>query len=171
MSPAAERMAPPGMSSDHWRMMFETPFSVRPYCRRADSEISMEISNGLDPIVWANETPGRATISSRMVSISSFMVASSRSPASWTFTTGFCQRNSEIRGRSVSAGKVEMPSTAIFSLSIMSGSSTPSSTSTLTTPMPSDDVEEISRMPSMVSMASSTRSTTPFSTSSGAAPR
>ena len=40
------------------------------------------------------------------------MVASSRSPASCTLITGLRNRDSEMIGRSVSAGKVEMPSTA-----------------------------------------------------------
>ena len=152
-------------------MVCATLFKVRPYCRRAASESSTEISNGREPITCARETSGSATISSRMVSASSFMVASSSSPASCTFTTGMSKRISEMIGRSVSAGKVEMPSTANFSLSIMAASETPSSTSTVTTPMPSLERDLISWMPSMVSMASSTRRITPLSTSSGAAPR
>ena len=81
MSPAAERIAPPGMSSDHRRITWDTPSSVRPYWRRVLSEISTEISNGREPMTSADDTSGSATTSSRIVSASSFMVASSRSPA------------------------------------------------------------------------------------------
>ena len=99
------------------------------------------------------------------------MAASSKSPVSCTLTTWVVKRASESSGRSVSAGKVEMPSTAILSLSIISVGTTSSISSTLTVPRPSDAVERTFLMPSIGSMASSTRSNTPFSTSSGAAPR
>ena len=171
MSPAAERMAPPGRSMDHWRTTCATPSKVRPYCRNVASGISMEISNGRAPATCANETFGNATISSRMVSASSFMAASSKLPATCTFTTWMSNPASESCGRSVSAGNVEMPSTASLSLSIISARTTSSTSSTVTVPPPSDAVERISLMPSMGSTASSSRSNTPFSTSSGAAPR
>ena len=131
----------------------------------------MEISNGRAPSTFADDTSGNATISSRMVSAKSRMAASSKSPVSCTLTTWAVKLASESRGRSVSAGKVEMPSTASLSLSIISAMRTPSTSSTLTVPRPSDAVERTSLMPSIGSMASSTRSNTPFSTSSGAAPR
>ena len=86
-------------------------------------------------------------------------------------TAPFMNRYSEIIGRSVSFGNVEMPSMASFSSSVMSAVSTPSLSSTRTLPMPSLAVEEISWIPSMDSMASSMRRMTAFSTSSGAAPR
>ena len=77
------------------------------------------------------------------------------------YTTGF----------SVSSGKVDMASTLAFISFNTSFISAPISTSALTLPRPSLDVDLIFFMPFVSCIASSIFITTPSSTSSGAAPK
>ena len=84
-----------------------------------------------------------------------------------------CNRfvSSRTIGFSVSIGKVVMASTLFFTSSATRRPSAPRSSSIVTVPIPSFAVERICLMPSMPSIASSMRTVTADSTSSGAAPR
>ena len=80
--------------------------------------------------------------------------------AAWK-TTGF----------SVSTGKLEMPKTELWMSARAPITLVPCSSSMKTVHMPSPAQEVTWSMPTVPSMASSTRRQTPSSTSSGAAPR
>ena len=84
-----------------------------------------------------------------------------------------CNRfvSSRMIGFSVSIGKVVMASTLFFTSSATRRASAPRSSSIVTEPAPSYAVDRICLMPSMPSIASSIRTVTADSTSSGAAPR
>ncbi len=79
--------------------------------------------------------------------------------------------SSRMIGFSVSTGNVSMASTLFLISSSTVRASALVSTSTITWPMPSEAVEVICLMPSIPWMASSMRTQTASSTSSGAAPR
>ncbi len=74
-------------------------------------------------------------------------------------------------GFSVWSGNVVMASTLLLTSSTTRRASAPRSSSIITEPIPSDAVDWMRLMPSMPWIASSIRTFTPSSTSSGAAPR
>ena len=115
--------------------------------------------------------PGIAVSSSRTRSVTCFSVNGSMSPETAMSTT--CSRfvSSRTIGFSVSSGKVAIASTLLFTSSTTRRASAPRSSSIVTVPIPSFAVERICLMPSMPSIASSMRTFTADSTSSGAAPR
>ena len=112
-----------------------------------------------------------AEISSRIRSAIAFSVSSSVAPETATSTTGLRATSSRMIGFSVSTGNVVMASTRLLMSSTTLRASAPSSSSTNTRPIPSLAVDVISLIPSRPWMASSTRTETASSTSSGAAPR
>ena len=93
------------------------------------------------------------------------------SPETTTSTTWLRAITSRTIGVSVSIGNVVIVSTRFLTSSTTRRASAPSSSSATTDAPPSEAVERIRRMPSMLWIASSTRMTTPCSTSSGAAAR
>ena len=164
------RIDPPGRSTDHWRITWAISARVKPYSRKVSSDTSIAISYGREPHSSTELTSVNARISSRTSSTSDFIVASSRSPDSWTFSAPFSNSCLLIIGRSASRGNVLMPSTASFTSSVTSPISKPFLTSIMTWPVFSNAIPCISRMPSMFSTASSILTTMPSSTSSGPAP-
>ena len=79
--------------------------------------------------------------------------------------------SSRMIGLSVSTGNVVIAWTLFVTSSSTRCESAPDSSSTITDALPSDAVDAICWTPSMFWTASSIRTTTPDSTSSGAAPR
>ena len=115
--------------------------------------------------------PGTAVSSSRTRSVTRFRVNGSTSPETATSTT--CCRTviSRMTGFSVSIGKLVMASMLLLTSSTTRRASASRSSSIITVPIPSEAVDWICLMPSMPWIASSMRTFTASSTSSGAAPR
>ena len=101
----------------------------------------------------------------------SFRVRSSAGPEITISNTVAMILTSDVIGCSVSAGKASIASTLfLISLAILV-LSTPATSSTVTEHNPSDACEVILSIPSLPLIASSIRTQTADSTSSGAAPR
>ena len=171
ISPLSARTEPPGRSSDERRTADATSSNVNPWRRRAISETSIEISYGRALVISTWEMPGIAESSSRTSSATAFRVDSSALPDTATSTTWLRPMSSRTIGFSVSTGNVSMASTRPLMSSMTLRASAPSSSSTMTMPIPSEAVEVISPIPSRPWIASSMRMETATSTSSGAAPR
>jgi len=131
----------------------------------------MEISYGGTLTISTWPTSGRANKPSRTRSAIDFSVAMSVAPAMAMSVTWLREINSRMIGLSVSTGNVVMAWTLFVTSSNTRCESAPDSSSTITDAPPSDAVDTICRTPSMFWTASSIRTTTPDSTSSGAAPR
>ena len=131
----------------------------------------MEISNGGTLTISTCPTSGSAASPSRTSSAMAFSEATSVAPVMATSVTWLRVTSSRMIGLSVSAGNVSMAWTLLVTSSSTRAASAPGSSSAITVPLPSVAVDTIRRTPSTFWMASSMRTTTPVSTSSGAAPR
>ena len=114
---------------------------------------------------------GIAVSSSRTRWATCFRVNGSTLPETAMSTTCCRTVSSRMIGFSASSGNVVMVSILLLTSSTTRRASAPSSISTVTVPIPSDAVDWICLMPSMPWIASSMRTFTASSTSSGAAPR
>ena len=170
ISPPSVSRLPPGRSSEARRMAEATRSKVSPYRRSASSEISIAISYGraMARSTWV--ISGRAERSSRTRSPIRLSVRWSAGPDTATLMT--CRRitTSVMTGSSASSGNVSMASTRVLTSPRSFWTSASGSSSTVTVPAFSAAEERISSIPWRSCTASSTRTTTPSSTSSGAAP-
>ena len=165
------RTEPPGRSREERRTASATWSKVIRCRRNAISDTSIEISYGgaLTMSTWV--ISGRAAKSSRTRSAIVFNVKTSVAPAMAMSMTWLRAISSRMIGFSVPTGNVVIASISFFTSSTIRRASAPSSSSTSTDALPSAANDRICLMPSMSLMASSIRTTTPASTSSGAAPR
>ena len=131
----------------------------------------MEISYGRALAISTCVISGLADRSSRTRSASVFRVNSSACPETAMSITRRRPLISRMIGCSVSSGNVVMASTLLLTSSTTLRASAPMSSSMMTEPEPSEAVDLICLMPSMPCIASSIRTFTASSTSSGAAPR
>ena len=131
----------------------------------------MEISYGRALAISTCVISGSAARSSLTRSASRFSVTSSADPDTAMSITPRRDLISRMMGCSVSSGNVLMASTLLLTSSTTLRASAPSSSSIITEPEPSEAVDVICLMPSIPWIASSRRTFTASSTSSGAAPR
>ena len=170
-SPAPVRISPDDRLRDDARTAAATWLMDRSWRRRASSRTSMAISYSRVPSSSTSETSGSASNSCSSHSAACRRDRSPRSDATTRVMTSLMVSATTMSTSSASSGgKSEIRSTAV-SMSLRTLiSSTRSLSSTCTTPMFSEAVEDTRSTPSMPSVASSTRRVMPSSTSDGVAP-
>ena len=177
-SPLSLRIVPPGSSRFSRRTISATFLSVSPCLRSVSSAISIVISYSLAPPMFAAETLGRASRSSRTRSATSRSCSSARSsPESArgaitpTLIAGVRSVTCSTFGSSASSGKLGIRSTSErISPTTRWTSLTLSRISKMQYPSPSRATLVIFLMPETLRQASSTFWQIPSSTSAGVAP-
>ena len=168
--PSAVRTEPAPTLSELARTARATSSNVRPYACIEASDTSIDTSGVRTPMTMVFAAPGRIERRSRRRSAVSRSERSSMSPCTPIMIDQLRPTSRATRIGSMPCGKPEMDSTRERISSVIASTSLPGSAAMRTQPKPSPERERTQSTLSRSAVASSTRTTTWLSMSSGLAP-